>query len=162
MIRLAILGSTGSVGQQALDVVRALPDHFRVVALGAGARTGLLRDQVAEFRPLVAWARPGFEADALARELGPGRWQPLDEMATRPDVDVVLVATSGIAGLAPTLAALEAGKPVALANKEVLAVGGPIVCAALQTNARRGAELRPVDSEHSAIGSASGASAPSR
>ncbi len=69
----------------------------------------------------------------------------------RPDVDVVLVATSGIAGLAPTLAALEAGKPVALANKEVLAVGGPVVRATLEAHASRGAELRPVDSEHSAI-----------
>ncbi len=151
MIRLAILGSTGSVGQQALDVVRSLPGHFRVVALAAGSRAGLLREQVAEFQPLVAWAHPGFEADLLAHELGSGRWQPLEEMAARPDVDVVLVATSGIAGLAPTLAALEAGKPVALANKEVLAVGGPVVRAALEANRRRGAELRPVDSEHSAI-----------
>lgn len=151
VIRLAILGCTGSVGQQALDVVRALPERFRVVALGAGTRTGLLREQVAEFRPEAAWARPGYEADALARELGRDRWQPLEEMAGRPDVDVVLVATSGIAGLAPTLAALEAGTPVALANKEVLAVGGPIVHAALVANAHRGAELRPVDSEHSAI-----------
>ncbi len=151
MIRLAILGSTGSVGQQTLDVVRSLPGYFRVVALAAGSRAGLLREQVAEFQPQVAWARPGFETDRLARELGPARWQPMEGMATRPDVDVVLVATSGIAGLAPTLAALEAGKPVALANKEVLAVGGPVVRAALEANRRRGAELRPVDSEHSAI-----------
>jgi 1-deoxy-D-xylulose-5-phosphate reductoisomerase len=150
-IRVAVLGSTGSVGQQTLEVIRALPDRLRVVALAAGSRTGLLREQVAEFQPEVAWASPGFEADMLARELGAARWQPLEEMATRPGVDVVLVATSGIAGLAPTLAALEAGKPVALANKEVLAVGGPIVRAALEANAYRGAELRPVDSEHSAI-----------
>ncbi|MFN8639421.1 MAG: 1-deoxy-D-xylulose-5-phosphate reductoisomerase [Dehalococcoidia bacterium] len=150
-IRLAVLGSTGSVGQQALDVVRALPGRFRVVALAAGGRTGLLREQIAEFQPLVAWARPGYESSLLSRELGTGRWQPLEDMAMRPDVDVVLVATSGIAGLAPTLAALEAGKPVALANKEVLAVGGPIVRATLEAHARRGAELRPVDSEHSAI-----------
>jgi 1-deoxy-D-xylulose-5-phosphate reductoisomerase len=150
-IRLAILGSTGSVGQQALDVVRSLPDTFRVVTLAAGSRAGLLREQVAEFQPKAVWARPGFESDQLARDLGRGAWQPLEEMAARRDVDVVLVATSGIAGLAPTLAALRAGKPVALANKEVLAVGGPVVRATLEANQRRGAELRPVDSEHSAI-----------
>ena len=150
-----MLGSTGSVGQQALDVVRALPDTFQVVALAAGSRVGLLREQVAEFGPRAVWARPGFEADGLARDLPAGKsgasWQSMAEMVARRDVDVVLVATSGIAGLAPTLAALEAGKPVALANKEVLAVGGPVVHAALEANRRRGAELRPVDSEHSAI-----------
>ncbi len=151
VIRLALLGSTGSIGQQTLDVVRSLSGRFRVVALGAGSRTGLLREQVAEFRPEAIWARPGYEADLLAREVGRERWQPLEEMARRPDVDVVLVATSGIAGLAPTLAALETGKAVALANKEVLAVGGPVVRAVLEANASRGAELRPVDSEHSAI-----------
>ncbi|MSP22752.1 MAG: 1-deoxy-D-xylulose-5-phosphate reductoisomerase [Dehalococcoidia bacterium] len=150
-MRLAVLGSTGSVGQQALDVVRALPDTFRIVALAAGSRVGLLREQLTEFGPQSVWARPGFEADRLARELGRAKWQSMEEMAGRRDVDVVLVATSGIAGLAPTLAALAAGKPVALANKEVLAVGGPVVHAALEANRRRGSELRPVDSEHSAI-----------
>ena len=151
-----MLGSTGSVGQQALDVVRSLPGVFSVVALAAGSRVGLLRDQVAEFGPNAVWARPGSEADRLRRELDSARgggaaWQPMEAIATRGDVDVVLVATSGSAGLAPTLAALEAGKPVALANKEVLAVGGPVVRATLQANEGRGAELRPVDSEHSAI-----------
>jgi 1-deoxy-D-xylulose-5-phosphate reductoisomerase len=151
VIRLAVLGSTGSVGQQALDVVRGLPDRFRIVALAAGGRAGLLAEQVAEFQPRAAWARPGNEADRLARDLPDGAWQPMEEMARRRDVDVVLVATGGIAGLAPTLAALEAGKPVALANKEALVVGGHVVRATLEANARRGAELRPVDSEHSAI-----------
>lgn len=149
--RIALLGSTGSIGQQALEVVRGLPDRFRVVALAAGGRAGLLAEQVAEFRPKAVWARPGHEADRLAADLDGGTWQPMEEMARRRDVDVVLVATSGIAGLGPTLAALEAGKPVALANKETLVVAGPVVRAALELNARRGAELRPVDSEHSAI-----------
>lgn len=151
VIRIALLGSTGSIGQQALEVVRGLPDRFRIVTLAAGSRTGLLAEQIAEFSPTSVWARPGHEADRLARDLGAGMWQPMEEMARRRDVDVVLVATSGIAGLGPTLAALEAGKPVALANKETLVVGGPVVRAALEANARRGAELRPVDSEHSAI-----------
>ncbi len=147
MIGLAILGSTGSIGEQALDVVRAMPGRFRVVALAAGGNTGRLRAQVTEFRPAAVWARPGLEADLLASEVGRGAWEPMEQMARRPDVDVVLVATSGRAGLAPTLAALEAGKAVALANKEALVVGGRAVREALS----RGGELRPVDSEHSAI-----------
>jgi 1-deoxy-D-xylulose-5-phosphate reductoisomerase len=147
MIGLAILGSTGSVGEQALDVVRSLPGRFRVVALAAGGNAGRLRTQVAEFRPAAVWARPGLEADMLASEVGREAWQTMDQMTARPDVDVVLVATSGRAGLGPTLAALEAGKAVALANKEALVVGGRAVREALT----RGGELRPVDSEHSAI-----------
>ena len=148
VIGLSILGSTGSIGQQALDVVRALPGRFRLVTLAAGGNVGLLRRQVEEFAPDAVWARPGHEAEMLARDLGRGRWQPMTEMAARPDVDVVLVATSGGAGLEPTLAALDAGKAVALANKEVLVVGGHVVRAALDAG---GGELRPVDSEHSAI-----------
>jgi 1-deoxy-D-xylulose-5-phosphate reductoisomerase len=147
MIGLAILGSTGSVGEQALDVVRNLPGRFRVVALAAGSNTGRLRSQIEEFRPAAVWARPGHEATLLASDVGREGWQSMDQMAARPDVDVVLVATSGRAGLAPTLAALEAKKAVALANKEALVVGGRAVREALS----RGGELRPVDSEHSAI-----------
>ncbi len=151
VIGLVVLGSTGSVGRQALDVVRGLPDRFRVVGLAAGGNVGLLREQIEEFRPLAAWAREGHEA-ALLREAHPDlQWQPMQAQAARPDVRTVLVATSGGAGLAPTLSALTAGKAVALANKEVLVVGGPVVRAALEANASKGAELRPVDSEHSAI-----------
>ncbi|TAJ16666.1 MAG: 1-deoxy-D-xylulose-5-phosphate reductoisomerase [Dehalococcoidia bacterium] len=150
MIRLAILGSTGSVGQQALDVVRALPDTFEVVALAAGGNTGLLSTQVREFRPAAAFARPGHDSDALRAEASV-EWQPLDVIATRDDVDVVLVATSGLAALPATIAALRAGKRVAIANKETLVVGGPAVRAALDAGRTLGAELRPVDSEHSAI-----------
>ncbi|MEZ4553823.1 MAG: 1-deoxy-D-xylulose-5-phosphate reductoisomerase [Dehalococcoidia bacterium] len=147
MIGLAILGSTGSIGEQALDVVRSLPGRFRIVALAAGGNTGRLRAQVEEFRPAAVWSRPGREADLLAAHVGREAWQPMEDMARRPDVDVVLVATSGRAGLGPTLAALEAKKAVALANKEALVVGGRAVREALS----RGGELRPVDSEHSAI-----------
>jgi 1-deoxy-D-xylulose-5-phosphate reductoisomerase len=151
MIKLAILGSTGSIGRQTLDVVRGPPGRFDIVALAAGGNVDALRAQIEEFRPEAAWALPGAESDVLASELGSDAWQPMEEMATRPDVDVVMVATAGHAGLSPTLAALEAGKAVALANKEVLVVGGHVVRAALEANAARGAELRPVDSEHSAL-----------
>ena len=150
MIRLAILGSTGSVGQQALDVVRALPDAFEVVALAAGGNAGLLHAQAREFSPTALFALPGRDADGLRTETS-AAWQPLDVMATRDDVDVVLVATSGLAALPATIAALRAGKRVAIANKETLVVGGPAVRAALAAGRALGAELRPVDSEHSAI-----------
>ncbi len=150
MIRLAILGSTGSVGQQALDVVRALPDNFTVVGLAAGGNAGLLHAQAREFSPASLFARPGRDADALHAE-GSAEWQPLEVMATRADVDLVLVATSGLAALPATIAALRAGKHVAIANKETLVVGGPAVRAALDAGRALGAELRPVDSEHSAI-----------
>ena len=150
MIRLAILGSTGSVGQQALDVVRALPDAFEVVALAAGGNAGLLHAQAREFSPAALFARPGRDSDSLRAETS-AAWQPLDVMAVRDDVDVVLVATSGLAALPATIAALRAGKRVAIANKETLVVGGPAVRAALDAGRALGAELRPVDSEHSAI-----------
>ena len=147
VIRLAILGSTGSIGEQTLDVVRAMPERFRVVALAAGTNVARLERQAEEFRPDALWAQPGHDADLLASVVGHDMWQTMPEMAARPDVDVVLVATSGRAGLEPTLAALAAGKDVALANKEVLVVGGHAVRAALSV----GGSLRPVDSEHSAI-----------
>ncbi|MBM4410207.1 MAG: 1-deoxy-D-xylulose-5-phosphate reductoisomerase [Chloroflexi bacterium] len=150
MIRLAILGSTGSVGQQALDVVRELPDEFEVVALAAGGNAGLLHAQASEFAPSALFARPGHDADAL-RAATSAEWQPLEAMVIREDVDLVLVATSGLAALPATIAALRAGKPVAIANKETLVVGGPAVRAALDAGRGLGGELRPVDSEHSAI-----------
>ena len=112
--RLAVLGSTGSVGRQALDVVRDLPGQFRVVGLAGGTNHTLLEDQAREFKPDLVWCQNAdrhmhLKAAAGART----RWTPLDEMAAHPDVDLVLVATSGMAGLAPTLAALAAGKSVA-------------------------------------------------
>ena len=149
--RVAVLGSTGSIGEQTLDVVRSMPDRFRVTALAAGLNTARLQAQIREFRPAAAHARPGHERDALCAASPDIDWQSLEAIAVRDDVDVVLVATSGLAGLAPTLAALRAGKAVAIANKETLVVGGHAVRAALAEGAPRGAELRPVDSEHSAI-----------
>ena len=147
---LAILGSTGSIGRQALDVVRALPDELRVSALACGSNVDELAAQLVEHRPAAVWADappPGWSPPQHA----PAELAPLEELAVRDDVDVVLVATTGLAGLAPTLAALRAGKKVAIANKEVLVVAGAEVRRALAEGAPAGAELRPVDSEHSAI-----------
>jgi 1-deoxy-D-xylulose-5-phosphate reductoisomerase len=140
--RIAVLGSTGSLGTQTLDVARAFPGHIRIVGLAAGWNRDLLERQIGECHPrLVAFAGNG---------LAPGDFQRLTatEMAAHPEVDLVVVLTSGQAGLEPTLAALEAGKPVALANKEVLVIAGDIVMAqARDCNT----PLVPVDSEHSAL-----------
>jgi 1-deoxy-D-xylulose-5-phosphate reductoisomerase len=148
---LAILGSTGSIGQQSLDVVRALPGRFRVRALACGGNVEELARQVAEHQPAAVWAETPPAGWAPPHAGASPTLAPLDGLATRDDVDVVLVATSGLAGLVPTLAALRAGKKVALANKEVLVVAGAEVRRALDAGAAAGAELRPVDSEHSAI-----------
>jgi 1-deoxy-D-xylulose-5-phosphate reductoisomerase len=150
LTRVAILGSTGSVGRQALDVIRGAPEQFQVVALAGGRNVSLLAEQVREFRPAAVSAADGAAADEL-RSGSSASWQDLETIVTRDDVDVVLAATNGLVGLAPTLAALRAGKPVAIANKEALVVGGPAVLAALDEGRAGGAELRPVDSEHSAI-----------
>lgn len=149
-IRLAILGSTGSVGKQTLDVVRSLPGHFNVVALAAGNNVTTLEDQAREFRPRMIYCErePEHVESRIASGSIGARWATMEEMATHRDVDLVVVATAGAAGLAPSLAAARAGKKIALANKEVLVMAGHIVTAEAR---RSGAELRPVDSEHSAI-----------
>jgi len=135
--RVAVLGSTGSIGTQALDVVRRHRDQFEVVALATGRNAELLAAQAAEFGVAPECARlTGDDADALS------------ELAAHPDADVVLNAVVGFAGLPATLAALEAGKTLALANKESLIAGGPVVAAARE---RGKGELVPVDSEHSAL-----------
>ena len=131
-IRLAILGATGSIGRQALDVVRAHPDRLRVVALGANRNIDQLRDLALEF-PTARTA------------LGPSA---LVALATDPDADLVLVATPGVAALRATVAALEDGKRVALANKEVLVAAGHLV---RRLSGGAGDRLRPVDSEHSGL-----------
>ncbi|HVP05039.1 MAG TPA: 1-deoxy-D-xylulose-5-phosphate reductoisomerase [Dehalococcoidia bacterium] len=150
MIRVALLGSTGSIGRQTLDVIRSLPGRFNVVALAAGGNVTILEEQAREFRPrMVCCDR---EDDYIRGRIKDGslngKWATMEEMATHRDVDLVVVATVGAAGLAPTLAAARAGKKIAIANKEVLVMAGHILTAEAR---RSGAELRPVDSEHSAI-----------
>ena len=136
-VRLAVLGSTGSVGTQALDVVRANPGVYEVVALAAGRNEKLLAEQAAEF------GVPGRRARCAADDPG-----VLAGLAELPEVDIVLNAVVGFAGLPATVAALEAGKRLALANKESLIAAGPVVAAA---RAKGGGEIVPVDSEHSAV-----------
>ncbi|MFI5045713.1 MAG: 1-deoxy-D-xylulose-5-phosphate reductoisomerase [Acidimicrobiia bacterium] len=135
--RVAILGSTGSIGTQALDVVRRHRDRYEVVALAAGRNATLLADQAAEFGVPPERARVCDDDASL-----------LAELASSTGADVVLNAVVGFAGLPATLATLEAGKVLALANKESLIAGGPVVADA---RARGSGEIVPVDSEHSAL-----------
>ncbi len=150
MKNIALLGSTGSIGRQTLDVVRAFPDRLRVIGLAAGNNTDLFAKQIREFSP-AAVCSPAFEHDptSLTALASPGaRFYPMAEMAAMPEVDLVVIATSGKAGLLPCLAALSQGKSVALANKEVLVMAGAILTAEAE---RKGGHILPVDSEHSAV-----------
>jgi len=142
--QLAILGSTGSVGQQTLEVVRALPHQFHIVGLAAGKNIGLLTQQINEFKPRFVYYqnRTAHPANAEYELLS------LEEIACHPQVDTVVIATSGKSGLSPTLAAVRAGKNVALANKESLVMAGEIIINEAKLSAAR---ILPVDSEHSAI-----------
>ena len=158
MKALSVLGSTGSIGTQTLEIVAEFPDRFRVVALTAGRNLELLVEQVLRHDPeVVALADPGLlpalrerlaaAAPACRARLLAGA-DGLAEAAAWPTADLVVTGIVGCAGLLPTLAALEAGKDLALANKETLIAAGPVVLPALQ---RSGSRLLPADSEHSAI-----------
>jgi 1-deoxy-D-xylulose-5-phosphate reductoisomerase len=153
--QIALLGSTGSIGRQTLDVVRAYPDRFRVVALAARENADLLARQAAEFgAELVALTTSDPAAQERASSVLPSgvRFVPgaegLTQVATHPRAAMVVAATSGLIGLEPTLAAIRAGKTIALANKETLVMAGHLVTAEAR---RAGVEILPVDSEHSAI-----------
>ena len=143
-IRLAILGSTGSIGQQTLDIVRALPSRFQVLALAAGNNTGLLERQVSEFKPSIVYHHNG----ALIQDRHDFDCMNPEDMVAVPEVDLVVMAISGQAGLLPTVAAVKAGKRIALANKESLVMAGELVTVEARHNE---AQILPVDSEHSAI-----------
>jgi 1-deoxy-D-xylulose-5-phosphate reductoisomerase len=155
-MRVALLGSTGSIGRQTLEVIRALRPRFQALALAAGGNIELLLQQIQEFNPAVVSVGTEEAAERLRRELGLGRARPeilwgeagLREIASLPEVQIVVNGLVGAIGLEPTLTALEAGKRVCLANKESLVIGGHLVKRAL---ARGGGELIPVDSEHSTI-----------
>ncbi|MDE2744853.1 MAG: 1-deoxy-D-xylulose-5-phosphate reductoisomerase [Chloroflexota bacterium] len=148
-INLVLLGSTGSIGRQTLDVVRAMPDRFNILGLAAGRNLDALEAQAQEFRPRYIWAASDDEARmaSMGRDSG-ASVAPMEEMAADPDGDVLVVGTAGRAGLEPTLTALERGGAVALANKEVVVMAGQLVRDAVD---RGGGQMRPVDSEHSAI-----------
>ena len=154
MKNLAILGSTGSIGRSALAVVDAHPSRLRVVGLAAGDNATLLAEQIRRYRPDVAAMAT---ADAVQRlrasaggarpEIGEGN-EGLLAVATHPSVDIVICASAGTAGLEAVLAAIEQGKTIALANKEVLVMAGALVMDAAR---RHGVAILPVDSEHNAI-----------
>lgn len=160
MKRVSILGATGSIGRSALAVVDAHPDQVQVVALGAGENAALLAEQVAKYQPsVVAVATDAAHAELIARlDAAPNtRDVPRtvlvgDEgrlaVATHPDADILLCASSGTTSLDAALAAIDAGKTLALANKEVLVMAGALM---VEAAAKRGVAILPVDSEHNAI-----------
>jgi len=140
--KIAILGSTGSIGRQALDVIRALPDELKVIALTGNKNLELLERQISEFQPEMFCS--SVKPDTSYR----GEFLSAEEIASHPEVDFVIVATAGKAGLSPTLAALQAGKTVALASKEVVVMAGEII---VREAGLHQAQILPIDSEHSAI-----------
>jgi 1-deoxy-D-xylulose-5-phosphate reductoisomerase len=144
-IGIALLGSTGSIGTQTLDVLRHLPEHYSLVTIAARNRTELLEQQVREFNPKLVVARPGTEIDGYTVLPTPAG---LIDAATHPEVDIVVAATSGHDAIPAIVAAIEAGKTIALANKETIVCAGELI---MPLARRHGVEIRPVDSEHSAI-----------
>jgi 1-deoxy-D-xylulose-5-phosphate reductoisomerase len=152
--RLAILGSTGSIGTQALEVVREQPGRFAIELLTCGNNVQLLIQQALEFKPNAVVIGDEARLDEVRDILFPegikvfAGAEALEQAVTMADIDLVLTALVGYAGLRPTLAAIEAGKPIALANKETLVVAGELITDAAH---RKGVNIYPVDSEHSAI-----------
>ena len=143
---IAILGSTGSIGRQTLDVVRAFPQQFSVVGLAGWRNVELLREQVEEFRPAMVFCEDSTNGAAFP-EFNGATNTPMEEMVCHPQVDLAVVATVGTSGLLPTLAALNAGKAVALASKETIVMAGAIIA----KKASESGKILPVDSEPSAI-----------
>ncbi len=158
MKRIAILGSTGSIGRSALAVVDAHADRLRVTALAAGRNSGAFVEQVERYRPRAVSMSTEPALGEVRRALAAAARDAvgvfahgthgLAEVATQPDVDIVLCASSGTAALEAVLAAIDAGKTIALANKEVLVMAGALV---MESARRRGVAVLPVDSEHNAI-----------
>jgi len=158
MKKIAILGSTGSIGRQCLDVVDSLAGQFQVVALAAGHNVEELAAQIARHKPSLVAVADAERATELAGMLRAAGVEPLPEIqsgsagleavATHPEAELVVSAAVGVVGLPATYCAVQAGKQVALANKEVLVAAGELVTAAAK---ERGIELLPIDSEHNAI-----------
>jgi 1-deoxy-D-xylulose-5-phosphate reductoisomerase len=154
--KLTILGCTGSIGVNTLEVVRQFPHHFQVVGLAAGRNIKLLAAQIREFHPRTVSVLTPYHAGELALLLGDQGNLPAilsgaeghQQVAAESEADLVVSAIVGAAGLLPTMAAIKAGKKIALANKETLVIGGELVTALV---AEHHVEMLPVDSEHSAI-----------
>ncbi len=154
MKNISILGSTGSIGKQTLEVISRYPERFRVLGLSAGENIGLLLEQIREFRPEAVSVKDSGIAESLRSRLGDTRVEILygtegaSGIAALDSNDLVVSAMVGASGLVPTLSAVKAGKDVALANKESLVVAGEILTGEAE---RKGVRIIPVDSEHSAI-----------
>ena len=155
MKRIAILGSTGSIGCSSLKVIEAHPEAYQVTALAAGKNMALLAEQVRKFSPLEVAVLGDHEAESLRERLNAGQRtrivsgrEGLVHLATLEEVDTVISAITGAAGLVPTYAAITAGKNIALADKETMVMAGALV---IEEAKRKGVTLLPVDSEHSAI-----------
>ena len=152
MKKISILGSTGSIGTQALEIIKDNPDKLKAVTLSCSSRVELLREQIREFEPLAVSLEKEEDAKAIRAEFPKlqvfhGR-EGLDALASFDEADMVLNSLMGMMGLGPTLKAIESGKDIAFANKETLVAGGEIV---MSKAGERGVRLLPVDSEHSAI-----------
>jgi 1-deoxy-D-xylulose-5-phosphate reductoisomerase len=153
---ITLLGSTGSIGTQTLDIVASHPDRFRLVGIAAGSNVDLLAEQVKQFRPEIVGIADKSKFAALQTALGGLDYKPklvageegLVEIAAYGDAQSVVTGIVGCAGLLPTIAAIQAGKDIALANKETLIAGGPVVLPLVK---KHGVRLLPADSEHSAI-----------
>lgn len=145
MKNIVLLGSTGSIGVQVLDIIRAFPDRLKVVGLAGGKNNKLLARQIEDFKPRWIYIR-----ESVKNDLPPGEheFMSMEDMVSLPEVDEAVIATEGKVGLLPLLKALRHGKKVALANKEPLVMAGDIV---MQTAKASGAVVMPIDSEHSAI-----------
>jgi len=154
MKRLAVLGSTGSIGVNTLDIARRFENEFKVVALSAGTNIQLLREQIERFEPKAVSVLNEALANALKRKISPKKIEVLFgvegliQITTLPEIDLVVSALVGAAGLIPTISAIKAKKSVALANKESLVMAGKIIVEEARKN---GVAILPVDSEHSAI-----------
>ncbi|TVQ42144.1 MAG: 1-deoxy-D-xylulose-5-phosphate reductoisomerase [Gloeocapsa sp. DLM2.Bin57] len=156
MKAITILGSTGSIGTQTLDIVSQYPEQFRVVGLATGSNVSLFATQIAQFRPEIIAIRDTSKLTELKEAISSIDYQPLiltgdegiAEVARYGDAEIVVTGIVGCAGLLPTIAAITAGKDIALANKETLIAGAPVV---LPLVAKHGVKLLPADSEHSAI-----------
>ncbi|BAU40681.1 1-deoxy-D-xylulose-5-phosphate reductoisomerase [Leptolyngbya sp. O-77] len=156
MKAITLLGSTGSIGTQTLDIVSQYPDQFRIVGLAAGRNVDLLAQQIRQFRPQIAAICDPALLPQVKEAIADLTPQPIllagengvVEVARYGDAEAVVTGIVGCAGLLPTIAAIEAGKDIALANKETLIAGGPVVLPLVQ---KHGVKLLPADSEHSAI-----------
>jgi len=153
---ITLLGSTGSIGTQTLDIAAQYPDRFRLVGLAAGRNVAMLAQQIRQFRPAIAAIADATKLPDLQTAIADLDPQPIlvageagvVEVARYGDAEAVVTGIVGCAGLLPTLAAIEAGKDIALANKETLIAGGPVVVPLIE---KHGVKLLPADSEHSAI-----------